>query len=223
MKIDQDQPSAPLVLRNSDAVAPPLDGQPTAAELEAQVANAVQAIRLVATPTATWTAYAKALRYIGAWMQLRTGQALTLPVSVAHVQLFILDHFGHAERVALPSGETQLLLQQRMPAEIDAALVGAGYKAEPGLHRMTTIDHRLSVLSWAHGEKGVESPCQDPGVRRLLADCRKIAKKLGQAPRTKTAATQNGLDVMLATCDDSLEGRRDRALNRPGIPGDSLV
>lgn len=212
MKIDQDQPSAPLVLRNSDAVAPPLDGQPTAAELEAQVANAVQAIRLVATPTATWTAYAKALRYIGAWMQLRTGQALTLPVSVAHVQLFILDHFGHAERVALPSGETQLLLQQRMPAEIDAALVGAGYKAEPGLHRMTTIDHRLSVLSWAHGEKGVESPCQDPGVRRLLADCRKIAKKLGQAPRTKTAATQNGLDVMLATCDDSLEGRRDRAL-----------
>ncbi|MCX7178267.1 MAG: AAA family ATPase, partial [Proteobacteria bacterium] len=43
-------------------------------------------------------------------------------------------------------------------------------------------------------------------------DCRKIAKELGQAPRTKTAATQNGLDVMLATCDDSLEGRRDRAL-----------
>jgi len=53
---------------------------------------------------------------------------------------------------------------------------------------------------------------QDPGVRRLLADCRRLAKELGQAPRTKTAATQNGLDVMLATCDDSLEGKRDRAL-----------
>lgn len=212
MKINQELPLGTLALRSADAALSPLDGQPTATELEAQVANAVQAIRLIATPTATWTAYAKALRYIGAWMQLRTGLALTLPVSVAHIQLFILDHFGHAERVTLPSGEMQLLLQQRMPAEIDAALVAAGYKAESGLHRMTTIDHRLSVLSWAHGENGLESPCQDPGVRRLLADCRKIAKELGQAPRTKTAATQNGLDVMLATCDDSLEGRRDRAL-----------
>lgn len=145
-------------------------------------------------------------------MLLRTGKALALPVSVAHVQLFILDHFGHAERIAQPQGEPQLVLQQRLPPEVDSALVAAGYKAELGLHRMTTIDHRLSVLSWAHGEKGLESPCQDPGVRRLLADCRKLAKELGQAPRTKTAATQNGLDVMLATCDDSLEGKRDRAL-----------
>lgn len=180
--------------------------------LETQVAQAVQAIRLVATPTATWTAYAKALRYLGAWMQLRTGQPLALPVSIAHVQLFILDHFGHAERVPNGRGEPQLVLHQRLPADIDAALVAAGYKAELGLHRMTTIDHRLSVLSWAHGEKGLESPCRDAAVRRLLADCRKLAKELGQAPRTKTAATQDGLDEMLATCDDSLEGRRDRAL-----------
>ena len=212
MKINQAHDASPIALLASNTGLSPLEGSPTATELEAQVAQAIQSIRLVATPTATWTAYAKALRYIGAWMQLRMSQALELPVSVAHVQLFILDHFGHAERVALPSGELQLVLQQRMPAEVDAALVSAGYKAELGLHRMTTIDHRLSVLSWAHGEKSLESPCQNPAVRRLLADCRKIAKELGQAPRTKTAATQNGLDVMLSTCDDSLEGRRDRAL-----------
>lgn len=212
MKIKQTPDVSPLALHASNTGLSLLEGSATATELEAQVAQAVQAIRLVATPTATWTAYAKALRYIGAWMQLRTSQALELPVSVAHVQLFILDHFGHAERVALPSGEMQLVLRQRMPPEVDATLVAAGYKAELGLHRMTTIDHRLSVLSWAHGEKSLESPCQDPAVRRLLADCRKIAKELGQAPRTKTAATQDGLDVMLATCDDNLEGRRDRAL-----------
>ncbi len=212
MKINRVHDASPLALLASNTGLSPLEGSPTATELETQVAQAIQSIRLVATPTATWTAYAKALRYIGAWMQLRTSQALELPVSVAHVQLFILDHFGHPERVALPSGDMQLVLQQRMPPEVDAALVAAGYKAELGLHRMTTIDHRLSVLSWAHGEKSLESPCQDPAVRRLLADCRKIAKELGQAPRTKTAATQNGLDGMLATCDDSLEGRRDRAL-----------
>ena len=212
MKSKEATSAASLVLRPIEPGLSPLDGHPSARELEKQVAQAVQAIRLVATPTATWTAYAKALRYLGAWMLLRTGQPLSLPVSVAHVQLFILDHVGQAERVALPSGEMQLVLQPRMPPEVDAALVAAGYKAELGLHRMTTIDHRLSVLSWAHGEKSIESPCQDPAVRRLLADCRKIAKELGQAPRTKTAATQNGLDAMLATCDDSLEGRRDRAL-----------
>lgn len=212
MKTNDISSLSPLKPRAAPAELPSINGPSSATALEAQVAQAVQAIRLVATPTATWTAYAKALRYWGAWMQLRAGQALTLPVSVAHVQLFILDHFGHAERNAQPKGEPRLVLQQRLPPEVDSALVAAGYKAELGLHRMTTIDHRLSVLSWAHGEKGLESPCQDPGVRRLLADCRKLAKELGQAPRTKTAATQNGLDVMLATCDDSLVGKRDRAL-----------
>ena len=191
---------------------PLVDGKVAVEGLDAQVANAVAAIRLVATPTATWTAYAKALRYFGAWLQLRTGQSLSLPVSVAHVQLFILDHFGHAERGHNGRGEHTLVLQHRLPLAIDAALVAAGYKEKLGLHRMTTIDHRLSVLSWAHSEKGLESPCRDPAVRRLLADCRKLAKELGQAPRTKTAATQSGLDEMLVTCDDGLEGLRDRAL-----------
>ncbi len=203
------------IVPTSDTAPPGLplvDGKVGIEELEAQVANAVASIRLVATPIATWTAYAKALRYFGAWLRLRTGQSLSLPVSVAHVQLFILDHFGHAERAQNGRGEPTLVLQHRLPAEIDAALVAAGYKEKLGLHRMTTIDHRLSVLSWAHGEKGLESPCRDPAVRRLLADCRKLAKELGQAPRTKTAATQGGLDGMLATCDDSLEGLRDRAL-----------
>ena len=181
-------------------------------DLEHQVNRAVEAIRIVATPSSTWVAYAKALRYIGAWMQLRLGMPLSLPVSVAHVQLFILDHFGHPERVPQARGEPVLTLQNRMPLEIDQALVSAGYKAELGLHRMTTIDHRVTVLSWAHGEKNLDSPCHEASVRRLLSDCRKIAKELGQAARTKTAATQEGLDAMLETCDESLEGLRDRAL-----------
>ena len=169
-------------------------------------------IRIVATPTATWVAYAKALRYVGAWMQLRLGLPLSLPVSVAHVQLFILDHFGHAERTPSPQGGQVLTLRNGMPPEVDQALVDAGYKADLGLHRMSTVGHRVTVLSWVHGEKRVTNPCQEPAVRRLLSDCRKLAKELGQSPRAKTAATQSGLDEMLATCDDSLEGKRDRAL-----------
>ena len=36
--------------------------------------------------------------------------------------------------------------------------------------------------------------------------------KRGERPRKKTAITLTELEAMLATCDDSLEGLRDRAL-----------
>lgn len=179
--------------------------------LDAEVASAIHAIRIAATPSATWSAYAKALRYFGAWFYLRTGKPLALPVSVQHVQLYILDHFGHPERIRVAGGE-QLVLHNRMPPDVESALVSHGFKAEPGLQRMTTVDHRLAVLAWAHREKKLDNPCQEQSVRRLLSDCRKLAKEIGQAPKSKTAATQTGLDAMLATCDDSLEGKRDRAL-----------
>lgn len=208
----QESDTSIAILPTGALVAPDSCRADSTASLEAQVSRAVEAIRLVATPGATWTSYAKALRYIGAWMQLRLGIPLALPVSLAHVQLFILDHFGHPERVPTARGEPVLTLQNRMPLEVDQALVEAGYKAEPGLHRMTTINHRVAILSWAHHERGLDSPCQEAAVRRLLSDCRKIAKELGQDARTKTAATQDGLDAMLDTCDESLEGLRDRAL-----------
>ena len=188
---------------------------PCAPDLEALARNveaAVQVIRQIATPTTTWKAYASALRYFGAWMQLRLNQPLSFPVPVATVQLFVLDHFGQPERRVLSGGHEKLVLNPHMPGTVDAALVSGGYKSEPGLHRMTTIDLRLNVLSWAHREMKVDSPCQDPAVRQLLSDCRKLAKELGAGPRSKTAATGNALEAMLVTCDESLEGLRDRAL-----------
>lgn len=185
---------------------------PDVTRLEAEVAAAIQSIRQVATPTSTWTAYAAALRYFGAWIQLRLGQPLTFPVAVSTVQLFVLDHFGRPERLVGASGHETLVLHPHLPEAIDAALVAGGYKAALGLHRMTTIDLRLNVLSWAHREMKVESPCQHPVIRQLLSDCRKLAHELGAGPRSKTAATGSALEAMLETCDGSLEGLRDRAL-----------
>lgn len=152
----------------------------------------------------------KALRYIGAWMQVRFGESLSLPVSVHRVQLFVIDHFGRPERRAESDGG--LIIHSAMPEEVDQALVAAGYKSELGRHRITTIDQRLAVLSWAHREKGIESPCHDAVVRRLLSDCRKLALENGEGPKSKSAATLDALDQMLATCDESLEGLRDRAI-----------
>lgn len=185
---------------------------PDLARLEEDVAAAVLAVRQIATPTTTWTAYAAALRYFADWLRLRLGQPLSFPVAVTTVGLFVLDHFGRPERILGPGGHEKLVLHPHLPAAVDAALVAGGYKAELGLHRMTTIDLRLNVLSWAHREMKLESPCQDPAIRQLLSDCRKLAKELGAGPRSKAAATGNALEAMLQTCDESLEGLRDRAL-----------
>lgn len=181
------------------------------AEIQRDVDVAVRAIHFTAKPTNTWKAYEKALRYIGAWTQVRFGEPLTLPVPIERVQTFVVDHFGRPERVRA-DGDLRLFIHEAMPPAVDAALVAAGFKTELGRHRMTTIDQRLAVLSWAHQQKHLESPVQDPAIRRLLSACRKLALEYGEGPKSKTAATLDSLDLMLATCDESLEGLRDRAL-----------
>ncbi len=40
----------------------------------------------------------------------------------------------------------------------------------------------------------------------------RAATKRGERPSKKTAITRTELDALLATCDDTLEGKRDRAL-----------
>lgn len=181
-------------------------------DLGQHVERAARAIRDVATPAATWESYASALRYWCAWARLRLGHDLPLPTPVAVAKLFVLDHFGEPVRTPAGSGHARVTVEPALPTPIDQALVAGKFKAALGRLKISTIDHRLSVLSWVHREKKLESPTGDPSVRRLLSDCRKLAREMGEAPAAKTAATQLALDAMLATCDESLEGLRDRAL-----------
>ena len=116
---------------------------------------------------------------------------------------FIVDH---AQRTT-PKG-----LVHELPAEIDKALVEAGYKGKPGPMAHNTLVHRLAVLSKAHQMRDVKNPCQDPKVRELLSRTRKAYAKRGALPKKKDALTKDPLQLVLATCDDSLKGKRDRAL-----------
>lgn len=68
------------------------------------------------------------------------------------------------------------------------------------------------MLSSLHTLKKLTNPCEQPAVRHLLSRARRAAVKRGVRPHKKTAATRTELDALLATCDDSLEGLRDRAL-----------
>ena len=151
----------------------------------------------------TLTSYRTALRYWTAWYGLRYGGAIQLPLPVACALQFVVDH---AQRM------TALGLVSELPAAIDAALVAGGYKGKLGPMAHNTLVHRIAVMSKAHQLRQLANPCQDVQVRELLSRTRKAYAKRGVLPRKKAALTKDPLQALLATCDDSLRGKRDRAL-----------
>ena len=133
-------------------------------------------------------------------------------------------------------------LVTELPPEVDEALVASGYKGKLGAPALNTLVHRIAVLSKAHqmagagassstssamapdasragaaalpghGETGAFNPCADSLVRELLARTRRAYAQRGAVPKRQRALTKDPLELVLATCDDSLKGRRDRAL-----------
>lgn len=151
----------------------------------------------------TLASYRAALRYWAAWYGMRYGAQIHLPLPVACVLQFVVDH---AQRVT-PSG-----LVFELPNAIDLALVAGGYKGKLGAMAHNTLVHRIAVMSKAHQLRDLINPCHDVQVRELLSRTRKAYAKRGALPRKKAALTKDPLQAVLATCDDSLRGKRDRAL-----------
>lgn len=151
----------------------------------------------------TLISYRSALRYWAAWHALRYGCPLQLPMPVASVLQFIVDH---AERMT-PRG-----LASELPVPVDLALVSAGYKGKPGPLAHSTLMHRIAVLSKTHQLRQAANPCHDLQVKELLIRIRKAYAKRGMVLNKKEALTKDPLNALLDTCDDSLRGKRDRAL-----------
>jgi integrase len=173
------------------------------AQLAEQAADAVRELLAEAAAANTTRSYASALRYWAGWHRARFGVELTLPVSEATVIQFLVDHIQRRSKSGLVS---------ELPPEIDTALVAAGLKAKVGPLKLSSVAHRVAVLSTAHKLKRRANPCELPTVRTLLSRARRAAVKRGERPTKKTAATRTELEAMLATCDESLEGIRDTAL-----------
>lgn len=152
----------------------------------------------------TVASYRAALRYWAAWFGLRYGGQIRTPVPVPVILQFIVDHAQRAK----DDGS----LAHDLPPAIDRQLVSAGFKGKPGSMAINTLAHRISVLSTAHGENATDNPCKDARVQQLLKMTRKAYAKRGSTPRKKQALTADPLDAILATCDDSMKGIRDRAL-----------
>jgi integrase len=152
----------------------------------------------------TTRSYASALRYWAGWHAARYGIGMTLPVSEATVLQFVVDH------VVRRSVDGEFAWE--LPLAVDQTLVAAGLKAKLGPWTLASVRHRVAVLSTAHRLKHLSNPCEQPAIRTVLCRAARAAVKRGERPRKKTAITLVQLETMLATCDDSLEGLRDRAL-----------
>lgn len=172
-------------------------------QLAQKAADAVRELLAESAAANTTRSYATALRYWAGWHQARYGAELALPVSEAVVIQFLVDHIQRKSKTGLVS---------ELPAAIDQALVTAGLKAKFGPLKLSTVVQRVAVLSTAHKLKRLANPCELPSIRTLLSRARRAAVKRGERPTKKTAITRSELEAMLATCDDSLEGLRDRAL-----------
>lgn len=151
----------------------------------------------------TVNSYKSAVQYWSVWYELRYGQKIQLPLTASQVMQFIVDHVQHQS----PNGLVCL-----MPEAIDFKMVEMGAKAKLGALSHNTVVHRLAVLSKIHQIQGFINPCQDPKVKELLSKSRKAYAKRGQLATKKDAITKDPLEAMLATCDNSLKGKRDKAL-----------
>jgi integrase len=150
----------------------------------------------------TRRSYQSALRYWLSWHEIRFGRAMSLPMAVATVVQFVLDHVG--------SRETDGSVRPLMPQAVRDALVQRGYGADAP--RLNTVLHRLRVLAALHRLQGFENPCEQPAVRQLLQRTRRATARRGERPEPKPALTREPLETLLDTCDDSPRGVRDRAL-----------
>ena len=102
--------------------------------LEPLATSAVAALLAEGESANTVRSYQTALRYWAAWFWLRYRQPITLPVPVAAIQQFIVDHVQQ---------RTKSGLEASLPAALDQALVTNGFKAKLGTPALGTVIQRL--------------------------------------------------------------------------------
>lgn len=167
-------------------------------------AKSLQALVREGSSVNTADSYRAALHYWSAWHRLRYGRDLTMPVPVSTILQFIADHAEHQTECGT--------LAHDLPSEIDKALVATKVKRLLGPFTPATVRHRLAVLSAAHESRALHNPCRSHEVQAVMARLRVAYARRGARPARKDALTRDPFEQLLATCDDSLIGLRDRAL-----------
>ena len=74
---------------------------------------------------------------------------------------------------------------------------------------MTTVRHKMAAIRCLHVLNALPSPLDCAAVKLAY---RRVMRRNRRQPNRAAPLTQDMLGKLLATCDDSLVGRRDRAI-----------
>lgn len=178
---------------------PPALLLPSAALLDPEDEAALSDLYRRGTPENTIRAWERDLAYIAAWKQAAFGRPLAWPEEERVALRFVLDH--------------SIDLSERPGPAQDVALelVGAGLRRSLACPAPSTLDRRIASWRAFHRMKNLPSPFAAPLVAEARVKARRAAAR-PRVPKSPRPLTRDALEVLLATCDDSMRGLRDRAI-----------
>ena len=151
------------------------------------------------TPPNTLRAWERDLVYIAAWKMAAFGQPLAWPEEEKVALRFILDHAQD--------------LTDKPGAARDTALelIVIGLRVALTCPAPATLDRRLASWQAFHRMRNLVSPFAAPLIQQARQKARR-ANARPRVPKSPKPVTRDILESLLATCDDSNRGIRDRAM-----------
>lgn len=152
------------------------------------------------TPENTIRAWERDLAYITAWKAAAFGAPLAWPEAERVALRFVLDH------------SVDLSKTPGTPArDVAEDLIAAGLRRSLACPAPATLDRRIASWRAFHRMKNLDSPFAAPLVAEARGRARRAAAR-PRVPKSPRPLTREVLEALLASCDDSMRGLRDRAI-----------
>lgn len=174
------------------------------ADLSAADAEALTALYRRGTPPNTLRAWERDLIYIAAWKKLAFGQPLAWPEDERVALRFILDHSVDLTQPAQAAAQTAAQTAAK-------GLIALGLRRSLACPAPATLDRRIASWRAFHRMRNLPSPFQQPLVAQSRIKARAAAAR-PILPKSARPITREVLERLLASCDDTLRGLRDRAM-----------
>jgi integrase len=172
---------------------------PAYAQLSAADEAALSDLFRRGTPPNTLRAWERDLAYIAAWKMAAFGQPLSWPEDERVALRFILDH---AQDLTDRPGQAQ---------DNALELIVLGLRVALTCPAPATLDRRIASWQAFHRMRNLTSPFSAPLVQQARQKARR-ANARPRVPKSPKPVTRDILEALLATCDDSHRGLRDRAM-----------
>ncbi|MFD1740205.1 tyrosine-type recombinase/integrase [Cypionkella sinensis] len=151
------------------------------------------------TPANTLRAWERDMAYIAAWKMASFGRPPAWPEDEKVALRFILDH---AQDLSERPGAAQDVAMQ---------LIALGLRRALTCPASATLDRRIASWQAFHRMRNLASPFAAPLVQQARQKARR-ANARPHNPKSAKPLTRDILETLLATCDASHRGIRDRAM-----------